>query len=60
MIGARISAAKIQPLISFLLLGFGLLAALQLGNWIDSGDDRMLLYSGMAHGLLPLRDLDAL
>ncbi len=48
MIGARISAAKIQPLISFLLLGFGLLAALQLGNWIDSGDDRMLLYSGMA------------
>ena len=47
MIGARISAT-IQPLISLLLLVFGLLVALQLGNWIDSGDDRMLVYSGMA------------
>ena len=48
MIGARISAAKIQPLISLLLLVFGLLAALKLGNWIVSGNDRLLLYSGMA------------
>ena len=48
MIGARMSAAKIQPLISLLLLVFGLLAALKFGNWIVSGDDRTLLYSGMA------------